>query len=240
MLERPRWLSHFRPMSKRVLIVVNTTDFNPQCVLSRVPNTDLIIAADGASNKLPSEVRPHIICGDFDSIDELARRRDLPDTRFVKSECQETNDLEKCVQLALSEGATSIAISCAVGGRIDQTFVTFSILERYHRELEVVLYDDNRSCRVVSVDDSANGVCQIATLAGDTVSLVPRGDGAQVSLANTQWPLTRERLGAGSRGVSNRATAETVVLTVHEGVVFFFHEYQTKKSGCGSQDGTSG
>jgi thiamine pyrophosphokinase len=207
----------------KACIIANSPAFDLTCAGARMADSDLVIATDGAANRLPSEHAPDIICGDFDSIDLPAARNRFPLAELVHSTCQDTNDLEKCIALALTRGASTIAISCAMGGRIDQTATTLSILERYHREVQIVLHEDGRTCRVVSGGQSKEGRMDFKTDIGDTISLVPRGDGALVSLANVRWPLARERLVAGSRGVSNEATESLVSLTVHEGVVFFFH-----------------
>lgn len=182
-----------------------------------------MIATDGAANRLPTEMPPDVICGDFDSLDEVSARSRFPGAELVHSTCQETNDLEKCVALAMTRGASEIVISCAMGGRLDQTVTTLSLLERYHREVPIVLYEGEHSCRVFSGSVGSEGNFNVTTEKGDSVSLIPRGDGALVSLVNVRWPLSRERLEAGSRGVSNEAVESVVSLTVHEGVVFFFH-----------------
>lgn len=207
----------------KICIIANTPAFNVACAAARISESDLVIATDGAANCLPTELAPDLICGDFDSLDEAAARGRFPAAELVHSTCQETNDLEKCITLAMARGASEIVISCAMGGRLDQTVTTLSLVERYHREVPIVLYEGDHSCRVFSGSVGSEGDFNITTEKGDSVSLIPRGDGAIVSLVNVRWPLNRERLGAGSRGVSNEALGSVVSLTVHEGVVFFFH-----------------
>jgi thiamine pyrophosphokinase len=209
--------------SRRVCIIANSRVFNDLCVATRWKESDLIIATDGAANRLPEGFNPHIICGDFDSIDKAAARKRFPTAELVCSPCQETNDLEKSIRLAIERGASEIAVSCSMGGRLDHTVTTLSLLEAYHRQVSIVLYDHDRTCRVFSAQDAHEAVFQLAAHEGDTVSLVPRADGAMVSLSNVQWPLTRERLTPGSRGVSNRAVGSVVTLTVQQGLVFLFH-----------------
>jgi thiamine pyrophosphokinase len=207
----------------KICIIANTPAFNVACAAARISESDLVIATDGAATRLLAELAPDIICGDFDSLDEAAARGRFPAAELVHSSCQETNDLEKCITLAMARGASEIVISCAMGGRLDQTVTTLSLVERYHREVPIVLYEGERTCRVFSGVAGKEENFSIAASQGDTVSLVPRGDGAIVSLVNVRWPLSRERLEAGSRGVSNEAVESVVSLTVHEGVVFFFH-----------------
>jgi thiamine pyrophosphokinase len=208
---------------KRVCIIANSPAFNAVCAKLRVSDSDLVIATDGAAHRLPLELAPHIICGDFDSLDFVEAQKRFPSAEFIRSECQETNDLEKCILLAIARGAREIALSCSLGGRIDQTVTTLSLLERYHREVPLVLYEGEHTCRVVSADAGTEERFELTTTIGDTISLVPRGDGALVSISQVRWPLVREQLHAGSRGVSNEATGEVVTLTVYRGVVFLFH-----------------
>jgi thiamine pyrophosphokinase len=210
-------------MLNRACIIANTPTFNSVCAQARAVGADLIIATDGAASRLPPEITPHIICGDFDSIDIASAERRFPSSELIRSACQETNDLEKCILVALERGANEIAISCALGGRLDQTVTTLSLIERYHQNVSIILYEEEHSCRVVSSDGTRDSSLEIGAAPGDTISLVPRGDGATVSLSHVRWPLTRETLRPGSRGVSNEATSSAVTLTVHSGVVFFFH-----------------
>ncbi len=205
----------------RVGIIANAPTFDLGGVSALFAESDLVIATDGAANRLTKELAPQVVCGDFDSIDQLAVRQLFPDAELVWNRCQESNDLEKCIELALKRGAGEIAISCAMGGRLDHTLTTLSLLERYQSEVQILLYEGDLCCRVISGAASKAETIEMGVRNGDIVSLIPRGDGAQVSLSNVLWPLDCEFLRAGSRGVSNRATADSVLLTVHEGVVFF-------------------
>jgi thiamine pyrophosphokinase len=208
---------------KRVCIIANTPTWNESCAVTRINEADLVIVTDGAANRLPDGVVPHIICGDFDSIDLSVAEARFPGSEFIKSTCQETNDLEKCITLAIARGATEILLSCSMGGRLDQSVTTLSLLERYHRDVPIVLYEIDQTCRVVSAISSNEISIRLAVRPGDTISLVPRGDGAIVSLSEVQWPLVRESLVPGSRTVSNKSTGTEFTLTVHQGVVFLFH-----------------
>jgi thiamine pyrophosphokinase len=208
---------------KRACIIANTPAWNESCALARVSEADLVIVTDGAAHRLPRHVVPQVVCGDFDSIDLATAQARFPGAEFVGSSCQETNDLEKCIALAIARGATEIALSCCMGGRMDQTVTTLSLIERYHGEIPIVLHEFDQTCRVVSGRPADETELRLMVREGDTISLVPRGDGAVVSLTNVCWPLARETLTCGSRGVSNKSTGTEVILTVHQGVVFLFH-----------------
>jgi thiamine pyrophosphokinase len=205
-------------MNKRACIIANSPQFEVQESFEHAKKADLIIAADGAAKKLHSDLKPHIICGDFDSMDFDECVKLFPRAEWIRDTCQETNDLEKCIKLALSRGATDIGILCAQGGRLDHSLVTLSILERYHRDANIEFWCGQMVSRVFS---AAEQEIAVPAAAGDTISLIPRSDGAILTLSGVRWPLKRELLSSGSRGVSNLALQDTVHLTVHSGVVFF-------------------
>ena len=58
--------------------------------------------------------------------------------------------------------------------------------------------------------------CRAETVPGRIVSLFALGGAATVTLRGTRWTLSRQRLLAGSRGLSNETRA-TLDLRVHAG-----------------------
>jgi len=207
----------------RACIITDSPHLNAAAVLEHSASADLVIAADGAAQRLPEGVVPHVICGDFDSIDRGIAGSRFSSAEFIHSTCQESNDLEKCVKLAIQRGAKNLSIVGNLSGRLDQALTNVSVLECYHREVAIVLYDGAMSCRAFSSQgaEAARFVCSAEP--GDYISLIPRADGATVSLSGVRWLLSAERLTPGSRGVSNEALEKEVALTVHSGVVLFIH-----------------
>jgi thiamine pyrophosphokinase len=207
----------------RACIITNSPQVSATAIEQQSARADLVIVTDGAAHLLPEGVHPHVICGDFDSIDRSAAEKRFSSAEFIHSECQETNDLEKCIKLALTRGARELSIVGTLGGRIDQALTNLSILECYHKELALVFHDGEMSCRVFSNRGAKPTIFVCSSEPGDCISLIPRIDSATVSLSGVRWPLSAERLTPGSRGVSNEALEKEVVLTVHSGVVLFIH-----------------
>jgi thiamine pyrophosphokinase len=210
-------------MSKHVCIIGNSPELDLVEVSRHAALADLVIAADGAVAKLDSRTVPHVVCGDFDSHDQAEMAVRYPTTEWIEILDQDLNDLEKCVALAVERGATEIVIVGGWGGRIDQALTTVSVMERYHGTVPIAMHYGAWSCRRVS---SAGGADQLLLEAqpGDTISLIPQGRQALVSVSNVRWPLKYGVLEAGSRGVSNQALGGPVSVQVHAGAMLVCHE----------------
>jgi thiamine pyrophosphokinase len=210
-------------VSKRTCIIANSPEFDSDGVLRHVATADCIIAADGAVAQLPSGVTPHIVCGDFDSHERDTYRCRYPSTEWIEVSDQDTNDLEKCIALALARGASEVSIVCGWGGRLDQALTTLSVMERYHGVVPIVLHHGAWSCRRLSGNEGLSAVTLDARC-GDRVSVIPQTSSVTVSLTNVRWPLTREVVLPGSRGVSNEALGGEVEIVVHSGAALMCHE----------------
>jgi thiamine pyrophosphokinase len=207
----------------RACIIVNSPNLSPSAAIDQTALSSLVVVADGAVHRLPEGVVPHVICGDFDSIDLHAAEQRFRTAEFIHSECQESNDLEKCIRVAIERGATELSIIGTLAGRIDQALTIFSVIESFHKQLPIVFHDGEMSCRILSSAGDQLSTYRFTVREGDCISLIPRGDGAVVSLTGVRWPLSAERLTSGSRGVSNKALESNVELTIHAGVVFLVH-----------------
>jgi thiamine pyrophosphokinase len=185
---------------------------------------DLILATDGAAQRAVAlGITPHLICGDFDSLDRAAALRAFPEAEFVPTPDQNYADLEKAILLARARGATSIAITGAAGGRIDHTLANHALLLRYGVLLPLCIVDDRSEVWALVSGWQGRGVLSFATRPGDTVSLIAFDAGAQISISGVQWEVREFELSPGTQGVSNRASGETVTVEVQRGAVLVCH-----------------
>ena len=94
-----------------------------------------IVALDGAANHLVgTDLTPHFILGDFDSITQKTKKhfQDLK-VSFISRPDQSMTDLEKGIQFCAQRGAKTITVICALGGdRNDHSFSNLSLLRRHH------------------------------------------------------------------------------------------------------------
>lgn len=203
----------------RACIIANSPVFEREIALQRARASQLVIVADGGVARLPDELAPHIVCGDMDSHDPKRQSGRFPGAEWIHRPCQESNDLEKSIRIAIERGATEIDLVCAFGGRPDQTLMTLSVMELFQEQISIKLFHDGWQLQVCGAGQSSSGTLSLDLPANSPISLVTRGSEAIVTLDNVRWPLASERLTAGSRGLSNRALGGVVALTVHRGCV---------------------
>jgi len=203
----------------RTCIIANSPVFEQEIALERARAAQLVIVTDGGVARLPDELSPHIVCGDMDSHDPTKHSERFPSAEWIHRPCQESNDLEKSIRIAIERGATEIDLVCAFGGRPDQTLLTLSVMELFREEIPIKIFHDGWVLQLCGAGQSSSGHLSLDLSADSLLSLVTRGAEAIVSLDNVRWPLANETLTVGSRGLSNRALGGTVSLTVHRGCV---------------------
>jgi thiamine pyrophosphokinase len=175
-----------------------------------LPQASLVICTDGAVHwALEAGVHPHVIVGDMDSCAEL------PDCEIV--DCgphgeQQNSDSEKALLQALMRGAGRIVLLGATGRRLDHTLANVWLLYRYHDCAEIIMVDDWTELRVASSRQV------VATTPGQRVSLLALTPDVVLDTEGLRWPL-HGPFEMGTRGLSNEADGETVVLDVHSGMV---------------------
>jgi thiamine pyrophosphokinase len=208
----------------RVLIIANSPESDASLITRCATEADRIVVADGAVQHLPPGVIPHAICGDFDSIELSSTKAKFPYVDFVHIPDQNYNDLEKAIEFSCGLGATDIVVVSALGGRPDQSFATMSVLFKYCGKVALSLRHAGMACWPLFCSSDAEQPHSVEVRQGATVSVLPYGDGAVVSLTGTEWVLSRADLPLGSLGVSNRAKEPVISVTVHCGRVLLFVE----------------
>jgi thiamine pyrophosphokinase len=199
-------------MSK-VLIVCNGESPQPATLQAHFEQADWCIAADGGYDILMAVgLRPQIVTGDFDSLttnlDEGVRQVMNPD--------QETNDLEKALQLALDEGGRHIVVLGATGLKLDQTLKNLSVLLQYHPRFESIYFEDERS-RIMILEK----VTEMSLKIGTDISLYPiNGKVDGIVTEGLKYALKNESLENGLRdGSSNEVISDPVRIHYKTGVL---------------------
>jgi thiamine pyrophosphokinase len=103
--------------------------------LSRWMEGRRTVALDGAAGLFEkNQLLPHVLMGDFDSIDpRLLNRWKHADVLIRHRRDQRNTDLEKAIRFAFLHGAGDIVILNALGGRMDHTLANIFFLKKYVR-----------------------------------------------------------------------------------------------------------
>lgn len=116
-----------------VVILANGDFPSADKPLERLKEADIVICCDGAAiNLIEYGRKPDYVVGDLDSLPE-GLKRDLADC-IVHIEEQESNDLTKAFNFALTLHPERIDILGATGKREDHTLGNISLLIDYTRE----------------------------------------------------------------------------------------------------------
>ena len=94
-----------------------------------------IIALDGAANTLYGKwgIKPKLIIGDLDSINSDTLNKAIKEEIvIIKKHLQNQTDMEKAIEYCCSNGAKSITIYNAFGGRVDHSLYNLRMLRRYN------------------------------------------------------------------------------------------------------------
>ena len=153
--------------TKTALIILNSPIRNPPSPLfdKLWDMANFRICADGGANRLfdattgNAYYTPDLIRGDLDSL-----RQDVRDyysdkrVRIEKDPCQDTNDLDKCLQIVSKEWLEGngpdhrICMYGAFGGRFDQEMASIQSLYKWKDvfQSKLFLYDDYTSAFLLS------------------------------------------------------------------------------------------
>ena len=198
----------------KILIICNGEPPSNKLLIEHWDKTDFHIAADGGANFLKSHwLKPNIIIGDLDSLDDEIFKETSPEAIFLIEE-QQTNDADKAVRYSLEKGAKTIHLLGAAGKRQDQFLANLEVMYKYSSEIKIILWTETERMEFISVRWEE-------TLAkGTVISLLPIFGGARgVTTTGLAYPLERQTLEPGKipSGVSNAVTNSPVVIDITEG-----------------------
>ncbi len=207
------------------------------CLNGRLPNKvwfskhqDLIlIAADGASNKLVNkDIVPDLIVGDLDSL-ELdflnikIKNINIKNTKhltkkhnIIRVDDQNTTDFEKClVEINKRSLFPSLVLGIA-GGEIDHTIYNINCFMRYAKQHMLIFldfYKDNKFKWGLPILRKKEIIGKV----GKTISLLPYPE-ALVSTTGLKWDITKQQLMVSvNASIRNVVVEHVVIIEVHRG-----------------------
>jgi thiamine pyrophosphokinase len=211
-----------------VVIFANGTIDNPESARHYLAPCDLVLCADGGTRHAQAlGVRPDVVVGDMDSLDQdLRGALEAVGTEFLAFPAtKDETDLELALLYAVERGATEITVLGAWGGRIDHELGNVMLLA--HPGLAGI------AVRMVSGEQEIVLIRHELTLhgdPGDLLSLLPIGGHASgITTAGLQYPLRNERLYLGpARGISNVFVTPDPVVRLRSGLLLAVHTRRSR------------
>lgn len=212
---------------KRAIIFANGELPEPEAVQRLIQPGDLFIAADGGARHCRAlGLTPHLVIGDFDSLDagELGALEQAGAILRQHPRDKDETDLELALLEAAARGATFLIVLGAFGGRLDMTLANVQLL--LHPKLAGVHVELRHGAETARLIRPPGGV--ISGAPGDTVSLLPLdGDVFGIVTHGLRYPLRDEALVAGpARGVSNALVEPQARITLAAGRLLVIHSAQ--------------
>ncbi len=186
---------------------------------ARLPQADLVIAADGGvDHALACDLPIDIVVGDLDSVTDAGLAAATSGGAIIERHDREkdASDLELALRRAAASRPTRIVITAVSGGRTDHLLV--NMLLAGSAQFDMVDVD------IVSGSDRMSIVRdrrEFDVVAGQLVSLVPlHGKAGGVTTSGLRYRLDNESLEAGSsRGLSNVAVSAMITVEVRSGIL---------------------
>ncbi|OGT62792.1 MAG: thiamine diphosphokinase [Gammaproteobacteria bacterium RIFCSPHIGHO2_12_FULL_45_12] len=140
-------------------IIVGNGDFLAKEIISEAIQHKCIIALDGAADRLAAlGMLPHVVLGDFDSIQHAKERWGITDAKapyqgkhgilIVPAKNQDLTDFDKALAYCDQHQANTITVICAYGGLADHhEAVQKAIRLAYRVDRPIVLHTEQQTLR---------------------------------------------------------------------------------------------
>ncbi len=184
----------------------------------KIPDTrlyDLIFCTDGAYNSLSKyHIKPHIISGDLDSIEDYPSNVEV-----IETPDQNSTDFEKALGIIFIKGGKSVDIYGASGKEQDHFLGNLTTALKFEKKMNITFYDNFHYYFVTSKSIS------FTTQIGKIISLYPYPFAEKVVTKGLKYPLSNENLDIKQRiGTRNHAIDTTIEITFTKGTLIIFIE----------------
>ncbi|MGO9482783.1 MAG: thiamine diphosphokinase [Candidatus Kryptoniota bacterium] len=198
-----------------VLVICNGEAPSAQRIRSLISHPKFIACADGGANKaFALNYKPDLIIGDLDSLS--MENGGFGEAEIVKIASQDNTDFEKTLDVLIDRGFDEFLVAAFSGGRIDQTIANLQIAYSYLHRCKIILADDKYL--IFPADKTFSLIVSIGT----EVSIIPMEDNTRISTEGLEYALHDDYLRKGGQGISNRAIADKITITIDSGGLLAF------------------
>jgi thiamine pyrophosphokinase len=194
----------------KILVVANGAPPSEVLLRHLAKEHDCLVAVDGGVCAcLHSQLEPHLLIGDFDSISPLQRSQ-LANVKQIHTPNQNKSDLEKTLEYLFKEKNPRLITVCgALSQRLDHTLANLYLLCRYPGK--VVFETDTERCMALLPNTL------IPCHPGQLFSLIPFNTATNVVTQGLQWELKNVSLSNVFFSLSNRCLSTEVSITFSSG-----------------------
>ncbi len=210
-----------RPLTARAVIFSNGTYANLMGVKARLRPDDWFVCADGALSQLAAmQLRPHLLVGDFDSVDLslLAEAKEQGVELLTFQREKDFTDTELAWQEVIRRkwGWRDVLVVGAWGGRLDHSLANLLLFAPFAKQGYRISLTDGVTDAYLVTDELVLERCQ-----NKLVSIIALSPSAQgVTAQGFHWPLEAATLRWGEAlGISNIPVDDVARVRVKEGIL---------------------
>ncbi len=205
----------------KALVVGSGNSPSHKLLKERYAWADLVIAADGGALYLAeSNLIPHVLLGDFDSISGPVLEKMQQQSEVISFPThKDYTDMELAINLAVERGAKELVLLGACGSRLDHTmgnvFLLHSLLEK---DIQACVEDDHNQIYLIK---DALTIKKQENRKVSLLPLSPRVEG--LTTKGLAYPLCEDTLKIGiNRGISNEFNDDFATISIKKGLLLVF------------------
>jgi len=206
---------------KSVAIIANGEDLK-QKLINVISDEETIIAADGGVvNCQIANIIPDYIIGDLDSI-QLDINKYFPTAKVIHNPDQETTDMEKALNLAISLHPEKIKVFSFFGKRTDHAVGNILIFHKILKQItgesiKLEIFDNFGKIKILK-----SGTHEIKGDIGSTVSIFSFDPIQNLTLKGFRYNLNNQDFPNNFLGISNVYESEICEINFDSGVLFLY------------------
>lgn len=202
---------------KIIAIIANGESLVSDWARDNLRDASIIIAADGGA-LLCSEldIRPDYIVGDMDSISRELKDT-FSDSEFILRPDQNSTDMQKAIDFAMSLSPVLIKVFSSFGKRIDHTIANVLLFQEYETSVPLVIYDNFGRMSLLSP-----GKHSLRGRIGMTVSMFSLNPLENLILEGFKYPVDEQSFSGSFIGVSNVYVKEISHVSFDSGKLFLY------------------
>ena len=130
---------------KTIIIAGSGEDYSKDKLKNYCNNAFFIIASDGGAKiLLENEIKPDLIVGDFDSIDNIEDHKYNNIEKKIFPKEKDLTDSEIALKIATSKKPDIIYLFCMTGSYIDHSLANiYNLLRNYNENIEIKIITSN-------------------------------------------------------------------------------------------------
>ncbi len=196
-----------------IVIVGSGEDYSKDKLRKYSDNSSFIIASDGGAKILiENNIKPDLIVGDFDSIDNIEDIKYYGIEKKIFPKEKDLTDSEIALKIGLSKKPTNIYLFCMTGSYIDHSLANiYNLLRNYDDKVEIKIITSNSEIFLIKNRK------EIINCKNKRFSLFPIGDIYGLNIIGSKYNFNSKNISFTDYSVSNLFIDNNALIEIAKG-----------------------